>query len=156
PAGQYSITWWNPVPAGVPAQLQFDHYPHAGGDLWTPPAPSAGDWVLLVRNEVLPKAVDMAIKVDDGKAFVRPGDSVTYTIEASTLGYDTSATGGVVTDSFPPDLTGVNWTCTASPGATCPPSGAGDIAAVVTLPVGSKVVFSATGTLTGSPPMLIN
>jgi uncharacterized repeat protein (TIGR01451 family) len=122
PAGQYSVTWWNPLPGGSPPQVQYDHYPHAGGDLWTPPAPNAGDWVLMVRNEVLPKAVDMAIKVDDGKSFVRPGDSVTYTIEASNVGYDTSATGGFVTDAFPPDLTGVTWTCTASGGATWPGS----------------------------------
>jgi uncharacterized repeat protein (TIGR01451 family) len=39
------------------------------------------------------------------------------------------------------------WTCQASGGATCPPSGNGNIAASVDLPSGGAAVFTATGTV---------
>ncbi|MCB1637145.1 MAG: DUF11 domain-containing protein, partial [Xanthomonadales bacterium] len=70
-----------------------------------------------------------------------------YTIVASNAG-PSAAPGTSVSDSFPTALTGATWTCTAAGGAVCPaPSGTGAIAALVDLPVGDSVTFSATGTV---------
>src|SRR6185503_16148906 len=58
------------------------------------------------------------------------------------------AFGVSVNDVFPAAITGVTWTCSGSLGGLCPEqSGSGDIAAIVNLPVGALVVFTASGTL---------
>jgi hypothetical protein len=50
-----------------------------------------------------------------------------------------------VTDAFPPDYTGVSWTCAASGGASCAPGGNGSIDQSVDLPPGSQVVYTVQG-----------
>ncbi len=69
---------------------------------------------------------------------------VTYVITARNLGPD-AVTGARVDDVFPPAVTGVTWQCAASGGATCTPSGSGDIHDIVDLPAGAQVVYTATG-----------
>ena len=71
--------------------------------------------------------------------------NVTYTITVTNNGPD-AAIGAVVSDTFPTGLSGVAWTCTATGGAACAPSGSGDILDTVDLPAGSSVTYSATGT----------
>lgn len=50
------------------------------------------------------------------------------------------------TVDFPAELTGVAWVCAATGGGSCTAAGAGDIDDSPTLPVGSSVTYTATGT----------
>jgi uncharacterized repeat protein (TIGR01451 family) len=52
-----------------------------------------------------------------------------------------------VTDVPPASLTGVSWTCAASAGSSCPPSGTASINASVSLLVGGTATFTLTGTI---------
>jgi uncharacterized repeat protein (TIGR01451 family) len=92
---------------------------------------------------------DLSITKTDGRTTINPGESTTYTITVTNNGPDPVINANVV-DNFPPALTGVSWTCTPSGGATCPPSGSGNINVLVNLPVGGSVVFTATATVTMS------
>ena len=94
---------------------------------------------------VAPLFADLAITVTNGASTATPGALVTYVITATNLGPN-AVTGATVSDTFPPELGGVSWTCVAL-GGTCPPGGFGDIAASVDLPVGTSVLFSVIGTL---------
>jgi uncharacterized repeat protein (TIGR01451 family) len=74
-----------------------------------------------------------------------PGTSLTYTIVVSNAGPSAS---GVATLADPfPSLTGVTWTCSATAGSSCPGSGAGAIAASVSLAPAGSATFTATGTV---------
>jgi uncharacterized repeat protein (TIGR01451 family) len=148
PQALYRVRWWNPRTGSLTEQVE--HYPHPGGDLWMPPAPSANDWVILVRNEALTRVNDVAITIDDGLAFVKPG-GVTYTIRADNLGMNPSPVTATVTDAFPAGLSGMQWTCSASGGARCTGAGVGNILERVDLPRGGSVTFTATGAFTPGP-----
>lgn len=78
------------------------------------------------------------------------GVTVTYSITATNLGPET-VSGAVIDDNFPQALSGVTWSCVASGGGTCTPSGVGDIRDVVDLPVGATVTYTATGTASEYP-----
>jgi uncharacterized repeat protein (TIGR01451 family) len=100
---------------------------------------------------------DLAITKTNGVTTVTPGDSLTYTIVATNLGPN-AVVGATVVDTVPASLFGVTWTCTASPGSSCPASGSGSIGAPVNLLVGGSATFtlkaglskSAVGTLTNT------
>ena len=55
-----------------------------------------------------------------------------------------------VLDVFPTELTDCSWVCAADLGASCSPSGSGDIVDVVDLPSTTSVVYSATCTVATS------
>lgn len=82
---------------------------------------------------------------------VATGVDVTYQVTVRNDGPD-DVTGASVEDAFPPGVSGVTWTCTASGGATCTASGSGDLHDVVDLPAGSSVTYTATGTATDAGP----
>ena len=67
------------------------------------------------------------------------GATTTYAIVASNAGLS-DAIDARVTDVFPASLA-CTWTCTGS--GTCPVSGTGNIDALVNLPVGASVTFTA-------------
>lgn len=69
---------------------------------------------------------------------------VTYEVTVRNLGPD-DVTGATVDDVFPPDLSGITWTCTPGPGAVCTASGSGDVHDLVDLPAGASVTYTATG-----------
>jgi uncharacterized repeat protein (TIGR01451 family) len=95
---------------------------------------------------------DLRVTKTDNRTIVEPGLPVTYTIVVSNLG-PSAVTDAPVTDAFPPELTGVTWTCTATAPAVCDtPAGAGTIAATVDLPAGGAATFTATGTLNPATP----
>ncbi len=104
-------------------------------------------------TDYVPEA-DVSITKDDGVTTVVPGTALTYTIVVGNAGPG-EVVGGTVTDTFPPILTGVSWSCTASAGSSCTASGTGDIADTVTIlpggtltyTVNATVVPDATGTL---------
>jgi uncharacterized repeat protein (TIGR01451 family) len=85
------------------------------------------------------------ISNDDGRAIVARGDAVRYRIEVANPG--DPAMAATVTDMMPLALEDVTWTCDAVGGAVCKPSGRGSIADSVTLPGGSRVVYTARGTV---------
>ena len=95
-------------------------------------------------------AADLHISQSDGLDVVAPGQTVTYTLLVGNTGPST-ASGALVADAFPPAITGVNWTCTASGGADCMgASGSGNINRKVNLPAGGSVSFVAVGTLSAA------
>jgi hypothetical protein len=75
----------------------------------------------------------------------RWGLPLVHTVTAANAGPD-AVTSGTVTATFSPGLAGVTWSCTASPGSSCPPAGSGNINATVNLLAGGQATFVATGT----------
>jgi uncharacterized repeat protein (TIGR01451 family) len=90
---------------------------------------------------------DLSITKTDGQTTAVPGLPVTYTIVVTNAG-PAAAAGAMVTDAPPAILTNVAWTCTASPGSSCPPSGTGALNNPVSLLLGGSATFSLTGTVT--------
>lgn len=80
----------------------------------------------------------------DGQGGVAPGREVSYRIEVWNDGPSSVAQARVI-DIFPPEFSGVAWTCASQGGAACPTDGIGNIDSIVQLPVGGRVVFNATG-----------
>ena len=93
--------------------------------------------------------VDLAIAKSDGVTTAAAGTAVTYAIVVSNPA-PIAVVGATVTDAFPPELTGVTWTCTASAGSSCTSAGSGNLNNVVTLAAGGSVTYSATGTIAPS------
>jgi uncharacterized repeat protein (TIGR01451 family) len=90
---------------------------------------------------------NLQISVSDGLDAVAPGQTVTYTLLIGNSG-PSAASGALVVDAFPPAISGVNWTCTASGGAECMgANGSGNINRRVNLPAGGSVSYVAVGTL---------
>jgi uncharacterized repeat protein (TIGR01451 family) len=100
--------------------------------------------------------VDLAITKDDDSCYALPGGTTTYTITVTNLG-PAEAVDATVTDTFPAEVTGVTWTCVASSGASCTPSGSGDITDTVTVPPAGSVVYTAVATVdAGATGSLVN
>lgn len=87
---------------------------------------------------------DLSISQTDGGVTVLWNGLLTYTLTASNAGPG-AVTGAPVSDSFPASVTAVAWTCSASPGSSCPASGSGNIGASVNLAVGGTATFTAAG-----------
>jgi uncharacterized repeat protein (TIGR01451 family) len=92
----------------------------------------------------------------DGGAEAQWNEPLAYTIVVTNAGPD-AAPGTSVTDDFPASLLGVTWTCSASAGASCTPSGNGDIADTVSLDAGASVTYAASGVVAyGTPGPITN
>jgi uncharacterized repeat protein (TIGR01451 family) len=92
---------------------------------------------------------DLSITKTDGQTVAVPGTTVTYSIVASNAGPN-GATGAMVADTLPAEITGATWTCSGAGGGTCTLSGSGNINDTVNLPVGGTVTYSLTGTISPS------
>ncbi len=101
---------------------------------------------LFLAPPLLAASADLAVSKSDGRSLVAQGETLTYTVIVSNLGPD-AALGAAVADTLPADLEAVAWSCSASPGSSCPASGTGHLAADVDLPAGGSVTFSLTGTV---------
>ncbi|HEY2413809.1 MAG TPA: right-handed parallel beta-helix repeat-containing protein [Pirellulaceae bacterium] len=93
-----------------------------------------------------PTQADLAITKNDGVTTVSAGGTLTYTIVVSNVG-TTIVTGASVNDTFPATLTGVTFTAAGSAGTSGFSNGAGNISQTVTLPVGSTITYTVTGTV---------
>ena len=113
----------------------------------TTPDASAGNNSATATTSLGTAVTDLHITKTNGVNGVIAGLPTTYTITVTNPLGPSDASGATVTDAFPPTLTGVTWTCTATGGGACPASGSGNINASVTVPVGASVVFTATGTV---------
>lgn len=98
-----------------------------------------------------------SISNSDGQTYVTSGSSTTYTIvitNTTGAGLD----GAVFTDPQVTHFTANSVSCSAAGGASCPTSGVtvsatqGAGIALPTMPVGSSVTFTVSGTLSGTPP----
>ena len=96
--------------------------------------------------DMLAVQTDVSMAKTDGQTTVVPGQPVTYTITAGNVG-PSVATGATVTDAIPPILLGATWTCVASAGSSCTPSGTGSINDTVNLLVGGTATYSLQGTV---------
>ena len=67
--------------------------------------------------DTLNPTVDFSITKTDGETTAVPGQSLTYIIVATNAG-PSNVTGATITDTFPAELTGVTWTCSASVGSS--------------------------------------
>lgn len=97
-------------------------------------------------TDTIVTSADLAITKTNGSASVTAGASVTYTIVASNAG-PSNIIGATVADTLPGSITNVTWSTSASGGATASPSGVGNIADTVNLPVGGSVTYTVTGTV---------
>ena len=123
-----------------------------------------GDWVIraVVDCEATTPEADVGVTMSADPSQYTAGAPLTYTITIANAGPSSSSSTTVV-DAFPPDYTNVTWTCVASGGASCIPSGSGTIAASVALPAASQVVYTVdgvvadgtTGTLTNSATAVV-
>ena len=93
--------------------------------------------------------VDLQITKTDGVATYNPGGSVTYTIVVSNAG-PANATGALVTDTFPAQVTSVTWTCVSAGGATCPANGTGNINNTVNIPVSGTLTYTAVANISSA------
>ena len=113
-------------------------------------------------TDTLTPVADLSITKTDGSLTAVPGNPVMYTIVASNAG-PSAVTGATVADTLPGVLTGATWTCVGAGGGTCPASGAGNINALVNLPVGATATFTlsavlspaATGTLANTATVTV-
>ncbi|MBK6798617.1 MAG: DUF11 domain-containing protein [Acidobacteria bacterium] len=107
-----------------------------------------------VQTNVAPPTTNADLyAVKTGPATVGPFGTVTYKVIVGNSGPD-NVTNAVFTDNVPSVLTGVTWTCgNPTDGAICgTPAGVGNniSTTVSSLPTGSTVTFTITGTAPGS------
>jgi uncharacterized repeat protein (TIGR01451 family) len=155
-AQPYELSWWT-VDGGGAMNATGGAYtlsgtigqPDAGGPYTGAPYTlHSGFWAIGAGGAIGPQA-DLSITKSDGAASAIPGQAVTYTIVARNAG-PSAVTNATVSDAPPASLTGVAWTCAASGGSSCPPSGTTAINASVNLLAGGTATFSLTGTIAPS------
>ena len=93
--------------------------------------------------------VDLSITKTDGKEVAQPGEASIYTIVVSN-GSTQAVSNVAVADTFPTDLTGVNWTCTPGVGSSCTSSGSGNINDTISLAASGSVTYIANATISPS------
>jgi uncharacterized repeat protein (TIGR01451 family) len=128
---------------------QPDAVPAIGGGLYVV---AGGFWVAFLPSGGGGQA-DLAITKTDGQTTAVPGTAVAYTITVTNNGPDT-AVGALVTDAAPAGSASLGWTCTATAGSTCTPSGTGGIDDTVSIQQGGTLTYTfqvlPDPTLTGS------
>jgi uncharacterized repeat protein (TIGR01451 family) len=152
-AAQYAVDWWTVDGGGATGAAGGTYrvdgttgQPDAGGPFAGGPYGLHSGFWSIAAGTGAGVVADLAITLSDGQASAVPGTTVTYTIAASNNGPD-AVTGATVTDAPPAVLTGLGWSCTATGGSSCPPSGTGPIAASVNLAASGTATFVLTGTL---------
>lgn len=93
------------------------------------------------------QAADLAVSLSGGPTAAE-GTPLSWSISVTNAG-PLAATGALVTDSFPSVLSGVTWTCIPAGGASCPPSGSGNLAMSASLPSGGSLAIQAAGMVSG-------
>lgn len=108
----------------------------------------AGDWVIraVIDCQAAATNADVGITMSANPPQYTAGAPLAYSITVSNSGPAASPATTVV-DVFPAALESPAWTCAASGGATCAPTGSGNITSIVGLPAGSQVVYTVDGTV---------
>jgi len=99
-----------------------------------------------IDTSTLTPLADLSITKDNGTTEIMHLQTTIYTIQVANTG-PSDAPMSPVNDLFPLALTSCSWTCTPSPGATCPAGSIGDIDNPVSLPAGTSATFLATCTV---------
>ncbi|HSG38196.1 MAG TPA: Ig-like domain-containing protein, partial [Thermoanaerobaculia bacterium] len=87
------------------------------------------------------QAADLVLVQIQGSEQAVPGENVSYTVLATNQG-PSCLTGATLSAILPPDLTGVQWTCTPTPGASCTATGSGSISdSSLNLPVNGSASY---------------
>lgn len=110
---------------------------------------------LLINN--VSTASNLAITKTASSPTVSPGGDLTYTVTARNYGPNPlTATNVPITDTVPPQLTGVTWTCAGAGGGICGgTSGSGNsISTTATLPFNATVTYTITGTVPSDTSLL--
>ena len=114
-----------------------------------------------VRNVLASVPADVGIVKTVSAARIRRGQPVTYTLVISNNDINPVVAGNQapsipgtdaadIADTFPTQVTGVNWTCAASAGSTCPSAtGTGNLAIAggYSMLPGGTLTFTVTGTV---------
>ncbi len=96
---------------------------------------------------------DLAITASSPNAAADWGTPVTYTIVARNNG-PVAVVGAVISNSVPPQLMGVTWTCTGQNNGVCGmANGTGALNTLANLPVGASVTYTVTGTIVAGSGM---
>lgn len=99
-----------------------------------------------IRSDLV-ATVDLAISKTNNVTTVKPGEQVTYIIEAKNNSEQAVADASV-TDGLPPSLLDATWKCAASNGSNCDqPEGSGSINTTVDLAPDGSARFTVTGRL---------
>lgn len=116
-----------------------------------------GDWVIRgVVDCPVQQNADVAVTLVADRAQYLAGAALTYTLTVANAG-PAAVGSATIVDLFPAAFTGANWSCAASGGASCAPSGSGNITQNVSLPVGSQIVYAITGIVApGTSSVLTN
>jgi uncharacterized repeat protein (TIGR01451 family) len=147
-AGTYRIVQVSPEPPG------FVDGCESVGNAKIPNSDTTDFIVVTLAGADLPgnnfgevRDTDLAISKDDGLTQTTRGSVNQYTIVVRNNGPH-PVTNATVTDTFPPSLTNVTWTCVGAGGGTCgAPNGTGNINTAVSLPVSATATFVVTATV---------
>ncbi|MEO5626769.1 MAG: Ig-like domain-containing protein [Dokdonella sp.] len=93
---------------------------------------------------------DLWLTIDDGAGFVAGGHATTYVITVHNSGPD-DVFGAQVELSLPSNLVSSTWSCAASAGSTCSPSGTSGIHDTVNMTNGGMLTYTLTATSVAIP-----
>jgi uncharacterized repeat protein (TIGR01451 family) len=102
--------------------------------------------------------VDLSLTKSASADPYTPGTPLSYTLMVRNVNGPSAAIGATVSDPLPHALgDGFTWTCVASAGSACGPSGSGDIDDTVNVAVGGTLTYTVTGTVpSGTTGRVVN
>jgi glucose/arabinose dehydrogenase len=98
---------------------------------------------------------DVGLAFDDGVETVFAGAAMTYTLVVTNHG-DMLVPGERVNTHLSPFVVDASWTCAASPGASCSPSGTGDVDDAAELPPGASATYTIDATAPDFPEIVVS
>lgn len=105
--------------------------------------------ILVNTSAVSGTAADLSVAISDGLGSVAPGQAVTYTIVVANAG-PAAALGAIVQSTVLTGLENITWSCAASPGSSCPASGAGALNHSIDLPPAGTATYTMSATVSAS------
>jgi uncharacterized repeat protein (TIGR01451 family) len=117
--------------------------------------PATSNTVTLSTRNAAQNSTDLAVTKTHSPASPSAGGTVTYTMVVTNTG--SNVTGATFSDTVPPSITGVTWTCAVTGTGSCPASGSGNSISFSTLNLnsGSSATITATGTIASTAPTSI-
>ncbi len=104
-------------------------------------------------TDLLTPRIALSLSKTDNQTNLNPGQATAYTIILFNNG-PSAVTGVNIADTFPDQLTGITWTCSATPGSSCAAVGtlSGNIGTQANLFPGGTVTLNANATVKNSAP----
>ncbi len=148
--GAYSITVKLQTASGTTTVInkyQTSHTPPNNLKLGFAASTGGSTNVHEIRNVTITTPTDLQITTTNYPQTAIAGNQITYQIFAVNKGPNTDP-AAMIKDTLPSQLTNATWTCVAAGGAQCSdPSGSGNIAQSVSLPVNGTITYTVTGTV---------